>query len=145
MTTFYEKVDDKFVPVAESDVAESFPRGSHLVTVKPGVTSYVYNVDPEVAAVTAALELYTNEIAGIIYDSVQARPREPLTEEELREFEKFDQKTGGKLKVMTIESGREVAKKIADFVANELRESLKNPSVEAANENLKTIMKIVKS
>lgn len=142
MTTLYEKINDEFIPVAEHISSSSFPQGAHLVIVKPGVTSRVYNIEPETAATQAVIETYMSEISGIIYDAVQARPRTPLTEQELNDYNELNEKTGGKLTVMTISSGRDVVKKINDFVANKVKESLNNPAIEQANENLKTIMRL---
>lgn len=54
--TFYTKVGRKYIPVKyyDSKIMDSFPEGSHIVTVYPGGLTKRYKVDPAFLPMMAA-------------------------------------------------------------------------------------------
>lgn len=85
---YYVKEGRKYVPVAEydSDLSDSFHKGTHLVMVYPGGASRRYNIDPNYAAMIAAGRVAEDIISKTIMDAsalrVPARDQ-PLTPEQL--------------------------------------------------------------
>mgnify|MGYP003336842254 FL=1 len=62
MTTLYRKQGRRYVPVSEYDPVnlDSFPAGDHLVSVRPGITSRRFRIDPALAPMIAA-SLYAED------------------------------------------------------------------------------------
>jgi len=65
---YYEKKGRRYVPVAEydSDLMDSFSKGTHLVMVYPGGSSRRYNIDPNYAAMIAAGRVAEDAISRAI-------------------------------------------------------------------------------
>ena len=56
MTTFYRKVGRRYQPVEEYDpeLMDALPEGDHLISVRVGLTSRRFDVDPALAPMIAA-------------------------------------------------------------------------------------------
>lgn len=80
MTTFYRKVGRRYEPVEEYDpeLLDALPQGDHLISVRIGLTSRRYAVDPALAPMIAA-GLYAEDAIGrAIYNAMELKPQ-PVT------------------------------------------------------------------
>jgi hypothetical protein len=73
---YYEKVGRKYVPVSEydSDLTDSFGKGSHLVICYPGGQSRRYNIDPDYAALIAAGRVAEDAMIQAMSKASELRP-----------------------------------------------------------------------
>jgi hypothetical protein len=87
-TVFYKKVGRRYVPVSEynDNLLDALPEGVTMVYVKPGVTSYVYRVEPDFEAVDAALEVMKDDIINIFVELMELKPKSPTLTERQREL-----------------------------------------------------------
>lgn len=111
---YYVKEGRKYVPVAEydSDLSDSFHKGTHLVMVYPGGTSRRFNIDPNYAAMIAAGRVAEDAISKSIMDAsalrVPARDQ-PLTPEQLAAWQALAKTFGKELYALEWCSYREAA------------------------------------
>lgn len=97
MTTFYRKEGRRYKPVLYSDAQldRAFPEGTHLVVVKPGWESRIFNINPDAAPLLAALKLAEEDVMRVMLAATQARPdREPLNDRQMAAYERFKQAMG---------------------------------------------------
>lgn len=71
--TFYRKRGRRYIPVAEYDdnLLRSLPKGHHLVRVDPKVATVHHQIDPDNAAVLAAIKQCGDEAANALYEAIQ--------------------------------------------------------------------------
>ncbi len=71
--TFYRKRGRRYVPVAEYDdtFLSSLQLGNHLVQVKPGVRTVHFQIEPDNAAVLAAIKQCGDEAATALYEAIK--------------------------------------------------------------------------
>ena len=95
MTTLYEKVGRRYIPVKESDdkMFWAMPEGAHLVITKLGSTSIKYRVDPDNAAVLTSIRLHRDDLAEIIRKASQLRPSK-LTKREIKAVQAYKDVAG---------------------------------------------------
>jgi hypothetical protein len=80
MTTFYRKVGRRYQPVEEYDpeLMDALPEGDHLISVRPGLTSCRYAVDPALAHLIAAGVYAEDAISRAIYKAMELRPQKTV-------------------------------------------------------------------
>lgn len=86
MTTFYIKKGRRYEPVAESEYwsSDAKPLGFHLVEVKPGMTSWKYKINPELAEVESALKICKDAMTKKMLSVNEMKPSETRYPEHLR-------------------------------------------------------------
>lgn len=91
MTTLYEKRGRRYVALHEYDpmVLDSMPEGSHLVTVAPGLKFTRFNVEPDHAALVAALDLHREALTDVLRKVVQAEPTPAQRGKRLKAWEAY--------------------------------------------------------
>lgn len=97
---YYVKEGRKYVPVAEydSDLSDSFHKGTHLVMVYPGGASRRYNIDPNYAAMIAAGRVAEDAICRAISKASELRPAQtPITPAQQRAWKKLAKEMGNEL------------------------------------------------
>lgn len=57
MSTYYIKKGRKYVPIAEDRTWDTIPLGHHVVSVRPGLTSWKFRISPELAGVESAFKI----------------------------------------------------------------------------------------
>lgn len=114
MNTIYKKEGKKYVPIAEMDYGTRFPEGFSLVYCQPGVTSFRFKIDPDKAAVFAAVkELLEKDLIDIISNAIQMKPKENLiTEEQKAAWNNFVKVMGNDKFAVQYDSIREMADKV---------------------------------
>lgn len=75
MSTYYIKKGRRYVPVAEERHYDTLPFGTHLVSVKAGVTSWKYHVDVDNAGVLQAMLTAKEAMAQALVKANAAAPK----------------------------------------------------------------------
>ena len=143
---YYEKVGRRYVPVAEydSDYLDSFPKGSHLVSVYPGGRSRHYNIDPAYAPMIAAGRIAEDVISQAVVKASEMRPHnKPITEEQRQAWENLAEAFGNERYYIEIPSAREVAEAGVKAMQLEADRLMKHESVRKAYEHFQLMCKLV--
>ena len=132
---YYEKVGRKYVPVAEydSDLTDSFGKGSHLVICYPGGQSRRYNIDPDYAALIAAARVAEDAMMQAMSKASELRPATtPITPAQQRAWKKLAKEFGDELATLNGSSSWEIAQAGLKALEDEAAKLLTNESVKAA-------------
>ena len=132
---YYEKVGRKYVPVAEydSDLTDSFGKGSHLVICYPGGQSRRYNIDPDYAALIAAGRVAEDAMIQAMSKASELRPATtPITPAQQRAWKKLAREFGTKLCTLNGASSWEIAQAGLKALEQEAANLLTNAAVKAA-------------
>jgi hypothetical protein len=142
---YYEKVGRRYKPVAEydSEYLDSFPQGSHLVVVKPGISSRRFRIDPALAPMIAAGTYAEEEIARAINMAAELRPqRSPVTVGQQRAWKKLAREFGDDLCTLSRGSARDLAEAGVNAMVLESYKLLQNPAVKEAYDHFMFIAKL---
>lgn len=75
MTTIYKKVGKRYKEIGQCDnEAFYYPHGSHLVVAKKGSTLTRYNIEPDHAAIEAALQHARDAIMAAMTEATKMQP-----------------------------------------------------------------------
>ena len=132
---YYEKVGRKYVPVAEydSDLTDSFGKGSHLVICYPGGQSRRYNIDPDYAALIAAARVAEDAMIQAMSKASELRPATtPITPAQQRAWKKLAREFGTELCTLNGASSWEIAQAGLKALEQEAAQLLTNEAVKAA-------------
>lgn len=148
---YYTKEGRKYVPVAEydSELLDSFPKGSHLVMVYPGGSSRRFNIDPNYAALIAASRVAEDAMANALVKAgelrLQRQDRErKLTEEERAAWDNLVRVFGDSARQLEWPSAREVAEAGAKALQAEADMLLSNDAVRKAYDHFILMCKLTK-
>jgi hypothetical protein len=144
---FYKKEGRKYIPVSEydSELYSAFTEGTHLVSVKPGVTSYMYKIDPAFAPMIAAGSYATDTIARAIVRASDLRPQHVVvTEEQRKAWHLLSETFGEKIHALEWPSAREAAEAAVDALTEEANKMLEVPAVRKAYEHFMFVYKLTK-
>ena len=132
---YYEKVGKKYVPVAEydSDLTDSFDKGSHLVICYPGGQSRRYNIDPDYAALIAAARVAEDAMIQAMSKASELRPATtPITPAQHQAWKKLARAFGTELCTLNGASSWEIAQAGLKALEQEAVQLLTNEAVKAA-------------
>ena len=144
---YYTKEGRKYVPVAEydSDLLDSFSKGTHLVMVYPGGTSRRFNIDPNYAAMIAAGRVAEDAICRAITKASELRPqRSPITEGQKKAWEKLAKEMGDELCTLYGASVHACAEAGVKAMMEEAERLMTNPSVKKAYEHFLLMCELTK-
>ena len=146
---YYIKEGRKYVPVSEydSDLLDSFHKGTHLVMVYPGGQSRRYNVDPNYAAMIAAGRVCEDAISRVIMEHSALRVPEkqkPLTEDQLAKWKALAESFGEERYALEWCSYREAAEAGVKAMMDEANLLLSNPAVKKAWDNFMLVCELTK-
>ena len=144
---YYEKIGRRYVPVAEydSDLMDSFHKGSHLVCVYPGGQSRRFNIQPNLAALIAAGRVAEDGICEAMRKASEMRPqRTPLTPGQKKAWEKLAREFGDDLATLTMGSARDHAEAGVNAMIAEADNLMSHPAVREAYEQFQTVCNLVK-
>lgn len=144
---YYEKIGRRYKPVAEydSDLLDSFPKGSHLVMVYPGGASRRYGIDPAYAPMIAAGRVAEDAISKAIHLASEAKPtRTPLTARQKAAWEEMKAAFGDELFGLEYSSTRDLAQAGVCAMQAEAESLLTNPSVRKAYEQFLILADLTK-
>jgi hypothetical protein len=133
--TYYKKCGRRYVPVAEydSDLMDSFPKGTHLVQCYPGGSLRKFNIDPAYAPMIAAGRVAEDAICEALRKASDLRPsRAPLTDAERIAWENLKEAFGDSAHALQWPAAREACEHAVMAMAKEAEKLLENPGVRAA-------------
>lgn len=144
---FYEKIGRKYVPVSEynSELLDSYPKGSHLIMSVPGGISRRYNIDPAYAAMIAAGRVAEDVIRKKIYEASEAQPkRQPLTPRQRAAWQEIKLAYGDEFFSLTLPSSHTVAEAGVKAMQEEAMKLLANPAAKKAYEHFMLVCELTK-
>ncbi len=145
---FYEKVGRRYRSVLEYDqeVMDAFPRGDHLVSVRPGCTSRRYQIDPALAPMIAAGLYAEDAICRKIQEATELRPaNREIDEETQRKWKKFIATIPEDFRFMfTHGSARDAAEAGVQAMQEEAQRLMSNDAVRKAYEQFLLVCELSK-
>jgi hypothetical protein len=144
---FYEKIGDKYFPVSEydSDMSHSFPHGSHLVTVQPGISMRRSNIDPAFAPLIAACIYAEDTIVTALRRHSDLRPSVgTVTQEQRDAWNNLAQAFGDERHALTWPAAVETVRDTMAVLQDEANKLLSNPAVKNAYDEFMLICKETK-
>jgi len=143
---FYTKNDNgDFEPVSiwSYKLLDSLPYGSHLVRVSPGSRAVKYAIDPDRAAVIAALEYARDAITSSIVESSKASPtQEPVTEMQKEAWDNMKEAFGNDMAGIQFPSAHEIARDVLSQLEFEIEDMLSNENVKRAYDEFALLAKL---
>lgn len=144
---FYEKVGKRYKPVKEYDdtIMSAFPKGAHVVVCRPGVTSYMYDVDPDFAPMVAAGKYVEDEMLLAIHEGLELKPKQTLlTERQRALWDELKNSFNDQDFAIYRPAATEAARKGIKALEKEVEKMLSNPAVKLAYDHFITIWKLTK-
>lgn len=144
---YYIKEGRKYVPVAEydSDLLDSFSKGTHLVMCYPGGTSRRFNVDPNYAAMIAAGRVAEDAICRAISKASELKPKQtPITPGQKKAWEKLAKEMGDGLCTLYGLSVHDCAEAGVKAMQEEADKLMSNPAVKKAYEHFVLVCELTK-
>lgn len=109
MTTLYEKVGRRYVPVHDTEAYRGLPAGDWLVSVRGGLTTVRRLVEPDHAAFLAAARVAEDAMLGALRRASEARPQKGrLTGKEQRAFAAWKEVMGEETMMLTRDSAYDI-------------------------------------
>jgi hypothetical protein len=144
---YYEKVGRKYVPVAEydSDLMDSFHKGTHLLMVYPGGQSRRFNIEPNYAAMIAASRVAEEAIIQAMHNASELKPvRTPITEGQRKAWKKLAKEFGDELCTLSGASSHDIAEAGVKAMMAEADQLMTNPAVKKAYEHFLLVAELTK-
>lgn len=95
MTTWYEKKGRRYIPVAEYETVDGWPKGFHIVYCKPGSTYTRFSINPDRANLLAAVLENEDRMKDVIRECLAMRPaKREITEKQAAAWRKFQAAMG---------------------------------------------------
>ena len=144
---YYEKVGRRYVPVAEydSDLTDSFGKGSHLVICYPGGQSRRYNIDPDYAALIAASRVAEDAMMQAMQKASELKPTQtPVTEGQRRAWKKLAKEFGDELATLNGASSYDIAQAGIKALQKEADALYSNPAVKKAYDHFILMCELTK-
>lgn len=149
---YYVKQGRRYVPVSEydSDLIDSFHKGTHIVMCYPGGQSRRYNIDANYAAMIAAGRVAEDAISRAIMAAgelrMQRRDQEtPMTPGQLAAWEKLVEEFGDSAKMLERPSVRECAEAGVQAMQAEADQLMQHESVRKAYEHFLLVCELTRS
>jgi len=144
---YYIKEGRKYVPVSEydSDLLNSFPKGTHIVISYPGGKSTRYNIDPAYAPMIAAGRVAEDAICRAISKASELRPQQtPITLGQKKAWEKLAKEFGSELATLSGLCIRDCAEAGVKAMMEEAENLMSNPSVRKAYEHFQLVCELTR-
>ena len=144
---YYEKVGRRYVPVSEydSNLMDSFTKGTHLVMSYPGGSSRRYNIDPAYAPMIAAGRVAEDAICEQIRKQAEMKPqRTPITLGQKKAWEKLAREFGDELCPLTYGCARDLAEAGVKAMQVEAEQLLTHRAVRKAYDHFMLVCQLVK-
>ena len=132
---YYEKKGNRYVPVAEydSDLTDSFHKGTHIVICYPGGQSRRYNIDPDYAALIAAARVAEDAMIQAMHKASELKPQKtPITFAQQRAWKGLARAFGTELCTVNGASSYDIVQAGLKALEDEAANLLTNEAVKAA-------------
>ena len=142
---YYVKQGRRYVPVAEydSDLLDSFPKGTHIVMCYPGGKSIRYGIDPAYAPMIAAGRYAEDVICRAIHAQSEAKPKErPITPRQRKAWEEMKAAFGDEFFSLEFSSIRDLAEAGVNAMQEEANKLMQHPAVRDAYEQFQLVCKL---
>ena len=144
---YYEKVGRRYKPVLEydSELSDSFSKGTHLVMCHPGGQSRRYNINPNYAAMIAAGRVAADEITRAIHMASELKPQStPITEGQRKAWNKLSKEFGTERFALQHGSARDLAEAGVNAMMIEADILMTNPAVKNAYDHFLLVAELTK-
>ena len=144
---YYEKIGRQYVPVAEydSDLLDSFRKGTHIVMSYPGGQSRRYNIDPDYAGLIAASRVAEDAMIKSMQKASEMKPRQtPITEGQRRAWKKLAKEFGDELCTLQVNSAHDIAEEGIKALQQEANMLYSNPAVRKAYDHFILLCQLTK-
>jgi hypothetical protein len=144
---YYEKVGRKYVPVSEydSEMIDSFHKGTHIVICYPGGQSRRYNIDPDYAGLIAASRVAEDAMCKAMQAASELKPRQtPITEGQRKAWKKLAKEFGDELCTLNCASAHDIAEAGIKALQEEATVLYSNEAVRKAYEHFILMCQLTK-
>ena len=144
---YYEKKGRRYVPVSEydSDLIDSFFKGTHIVMCYPGGQSRRYNIDPNHAAMIAAGRVAIDTMVRAMYVASELKPKQtPITSGQKKAWAKLAKEFNDELCALSTGSAYEIAEAGVKAMQEEADKLMSNPSVKKAYEHFQLVCELTR-
>lgn len=144
---YYIKEGRRYKPVAEydSDLMDSYHKGTHLVMCYPGGISRRFNVDPNYAAMIAAGRVAEDAISKALMRASDLRPKSaPLTPGQKAAWENLVKEFGPDARYLEWPSAREACEEAVKAMQEEAAKLMQNDAVRQAYEHFQLVCELAK-
>lgn len=146
-TIFYIKKGRRYIPHStySTEFCDSFPKGTHLVSVYPGGSSRRFNIDPAYAPMIAAGRVAEDAISKALMRASDLRPKtRPITQEQKDAWEHLVKVFGEEARYLEWPSAREACEEAVKAMSIEAEKLLTNPIVKQAYDRFLFIAELTK-
>ncbi len=143
---YYIKEGRKYIPVSEydSNLMDSFPKGTHIVMCYPGGQSTRYSIDPAFAPLIAAGRYAEDAICTAIYNQSEATPKQrPITERQQAAWAEMKAAFGDEFYSIQFSSTHDLAEAGVKAMQAEADKLLQHESVKQAYDHFMFVAKLV--
>jgi hypothetical protein len=147
MTTFYRKVGRRYQPVSEydSELMDALPEGHHLISVRVGLTSRRFDVDPSLAPMIAAGLYAEDAISRAIYKAMELKPHKvTMTPRQLELVAELTASMNQQDVQWTRPCARDAAEAGIRALQAEAERRIKHPAVKEAYQRFLVVAKLAK-
>ena len=144
---YYEKKGNRYVPVSEydSDLTDSFGKGTHIVMCYPGGQSRRYNIDPNYAALIAAGRVAEDAMCQAMHKASEMKPKQtPITEGQRKAWKKLAKEFGDELATLNCASSHDIAEAGLKALQEEADKLMTNPAVKKAYDHFLLVAALTK-
>ena len=146
-TIFYIKKGRRYIPHSSysTEFCDSFPKGTHLVSVYPGGSSRRFNIEPAYAPMIAAGRVAEDAISEAIRKATDLRPKSaPITPEQKEAWDNLVRVFGEDARYLEWPSAREACEAAVKAMQVEADKLLSNPTVRKAYERFLFVAELTK-
>lgn len=136
--TYYVKRGRRYKPVSYLDrqlLPDAFPEGCHLVRVQGNSTQRRYHVEPDRAALTAAMIEAQDYLCQQLMAASAPEPdhNRPITPELKRDWEKLVKRHGDELRMISYPSAWDMSRTVIETIGQRVAGGAwRHPTVESA-------------
>jgi hypothetical protein len=144
---FYEKVGKRYKPVKEYDdtLMSAFPKGTHLVVCRPGITSYSYQIDPAFATMLAAGKYAEDEMSHAIVKGLEMKPKQtPITNRQRELWDELQKSFAEQDFVIYGPAAADAAREGIKALEQEVEKMLTVPAVKLAYDHFILVWQLTK-